>query len=1052
MADITCQIKECGEAGLVYEYKKTDYPKHCSPCFLVAKPGSTAKRLVVHYKKVNQKIKLHSSSLPLMENTVETAAGCRYKTKMDKRSGFWQIDLTERAQDLTAFIAPDERVYKWRVMPFGIANAPALAQELMNQIIALCKRGPAVQELLQHGAVLEAHIDDVILGTNTIDDYLLLLREFYTVCQENHLHIKLEKCESLKTETDYLGFHIGDGWWKPQDQEMKPLMDFDLTDSMSKAEGVQKIRQFIGSCIFSRRHLRNFTEASAPLTDLIKKETPWPWGPIEKQAIEDVKKKIRECLVLGVPQRYGEMILNTDASNVGGGGTLLQWQKLTTDQCKDIDYRLRVQGVTREGFMKSDYDTQEWRLIPLGHWRWKWNAARSHYHTYEQELLAGDLVLASQHRILGTNPITWLCDQDSVKYFMERPPPDGKRLQRWWVYLSQLRLVTFDIRGIKNELCDYLSRNCFDSLVGADTEMMAQEAFAKMDQHLDLFTRKEKLMSWSMKDLTADYSDILDQLTIGSSKILDGVQWSRTLTHLYREDLICVPKDHEETMLEWTHKTDGHPGVERTIWFFQKYFFAKSSDTSLKKILSKIIAECPCTKTKANTAADRGEVSNLPIPNQMNSILYVDFMHLPKFAGHDFALLVTDGLSRYSRVFPLTKKVDGEGVLKEIFEGWVQVYGLPKIMHSDQDIRFTSPTGWYRSVMRAMRTEVQFGTPYLRTKHPLCERQIGCFKTVMRILMLNKKSRNWLKLVPYAIYLMNNQVSSRTGFTPTELFLGRPGFNFEFPCASEGNPKVDEWLTEQKRIADLCRSLLERKRNKENRTKNRKRKEAIYQIGDWVLVHHTRFKAWPRNTLDSPYFGPFLVTDVAEGSVWIKTHPKYGGLVEKGYPQLKHSDVLDDLYDWEEDLQESLEAAAEDLAADPMDEDEELPPMENDGSLQMPERDISLSRPTVPTPTAEEARPKRISASEPVTFTESEMKKQDYYFVERILRHTYKRGWRFYTKWSGYSISDCTWEPVTAFILDDGNVNEAFAEYCKSQDLRDIPQSAQDQARKRAGR
>ena len=43
---------------------------------------------------------------------------------------------------------------------------------------------------------------------------------------------------------------------------MKPLMDFDLTDSMSKAEGVQKIQQFIGSCNFYRRHLRNYTEAS----------------------------------------------------------------------------------------------------------------------------------------------------------------------------------------------------------------------------------------------------------------------------------------------------------------------------------------------------------------------------------------------------------------------------------------------------------------------------------------------------------------------------------------------------------------------------------------------------------------------------------------------------------------------------------------------------------------------------------------------------------------------------------------------------------------------
>ena len=88
--------------------------------------------------------------------------------------------------------------------------------------------------------------------------------------------------------------------------------------------------------------------------------------------------------------------------------------------------------------MKPDYDTQEWRLVRLGHLNWKWNAARSHYHTYEPELLAGVLVLARQHRILGTNSITWLCDQDSMKYFMERPPSDGKCLRRWWVYLSQL--------------------------------------------------------------------------------------------------------------------------------------------------------------------------------------------------------------------------------------------------------------------------------------------------------------------------------------------------------------------------------------------------------------------------------------------------------------------------------------------------------------------------------------------------------------------------------------------------------------------------------------
>ena len=83
------QIQECIDAGLVVEYKKGDYPHHCSPCFLVAKPGSTALRLVVDYVEVNKKTQNHSGSIPNMENTLERIAKCRYKTKMDKRSGFW---------------------------------------------------------------------------------------------------------------------------------------------------------------------------------------------------------------------------------------------------------------------------------------------------------------------------------------------------------------------------------------------------------------------------------------------------------------------------------------------------------------------------------------------------------------------------------------------------------------------------------------------------------------------------------------------------------------------------------------------------------------------------------------------------------------------------------------------------------------------------------------------------------------------------------------------------------------------------------------------------
>ena len=86
--EIERQIQECIDAGLVEEYKKGDYPHHCKPCCLVAKPGSTALRLVIVYGEVNKKTQKRSGSIPKMENTLECIAKCRYKTKMDKRSCF----------------------------------------------------------------------------------------------------------------------------------------------------------------------------------------------------------------------------------------------------------------------------------------------------------------------------------------------------------------------------------------------------------------------------------------------------------------------------------------------------------------------------------------------------------------------------------------------------------------------------------------------------------------------------------------------------------------------------------------------------------------------------------------------------------------------------------------------------------------------------------------------------------------------------------------------------------------------------------------------------
>ena len=83
------------------------------------------------------------------------------------------------------------------------------------------------------------------------------------------------------------------------------------------------------------------------------------------------------------------------------------------------------------------------------------------------------LSLSSQSRLLGTNPIVWLCDQEPVEMFQKGPPPEKAKLKRWWTYLSQFRLTVRHIQGIKNAMADYISRTNFDTLLGESSEALA---------------------------------------------------------------------------------------------------------------------------------------------------------------------------------------------------------------------------------------------------------------------------------------------------------------------------------------------------------------------------------------------------------------------------------------------------------------------------------------------------------------------------------------------------------------------------------------------------
>ena len=314
-----------------------------------------------------------------------------------------------------------------------------------------------------------------------------------------------------------------------------------------------------------------------------------------------------------------------------------------------------------------------------------------------------------------------------------------------------------------------------------------------------------------------------------------GDQCKRDKSYLWHEDRIVVPSDRVPALLKWTHESSGHVGADRTLRLFKQWFHTTWTDDQLRKTLQPIVDKCPCRSCKPGDIRDRGLYSTLPIPHCANSVPYVDYTEMPKFGGYDFALMVTCGLTRFTRVFPCTKHITGEETIKILLEEWFCVYGAPKEINSDEDVRVRSDTGWYKRVLRSLNVQVSTGIPYSHTSNPLCERQIRVLKENVRIWCKTERTRDWVRLLPVISLMMNSQESSATGYSPHELFLGRPAWFLHAPYPEDTHSSVGEWVQEQQAKVDKAKAMLQRVRERQWNRKTEHRVPASYQEGDWVL-------------------------------------------------------------------------------------------------------------------------------------------------------------------------------------------------------------------------
>ena len=364
-----------------------------------------------------------------------------------------------------------------------------------------------------------------------------------------------------------------------------------------------------------------------------------------------------------------------------------------------------------------------------------------------------------------------------------------------------------------------------------------------MDVQLDLSLRTAEILEGlSLTDYQSEYKDILQTLSTDlQPRVIDGHQWYKNNQYLFYEDRIVLPEARLDRCLQWSHLSSGHTGAKRSVDFFRECFYSGLTLTQLRSRMQTIVDACGCPARRQSNSTDRGLISSLPIPYCTNSLLYVDFIHgPPRLGGYDICLVVTCGLSRFTRVFPCNRKITGEQTVKMLVGQWLQPSEALKQVHSDQDVRIRSDTGWYKQVVNALDVVVTTGVPYTHTCNPLCERQNRVVERDLRILMKQEHTKDWVHLVPWAVLTINSQRSSSTGFTPHELFHGgRPAWFFKTPFPEDFKSHVVDWLEHKQSMANQAGTNLRHIRERELSLQNRVRRPASFKIGDLVLFHHS---------------------------------------------------------------------------------------------------------------------------------------------------------------------------------------------------------------------
>ena len=706
------------------------------------KDGST--RFCVDYRRLNSIPTKDAYPLPRIDESLNQLRGSEWFSTLDLNAGYWQVELDPCDKHKTAFVTR-QGLYEFNVMPFGLCNAPATFERLMESVLA----GLQWQICL-------IYLDDVIVYGKTFDEMLKNLEKVFEKLLEAGLKLKARKCNLFARQVKYLGHIISERGIETDPEKVEAVKCW--PQPMSKTH----VRSFLGLCSYYRKFIANFASIAEPLHKLTEKSVSFKWTERCQTAFDLLKDRLTTAPILTHPDFTKPFILDTDASQYAIGATLSQIQE---GQEKVVAFASKM-------LTKSERK----------------------YCVTRKELLAVVTFIKHFRPFLYGHKFLVRTDHSSLRWLLRFKDPEGQ-LARWLEVISAYDMEIEHRAGRLHGNADGLSRmpcnQCgyFDDWEKTNTvhdyARIIEDKKVDANESFDLVAAQENskdimlIKSWVQKEERPEFSDISSESYVVKSL---WAQWSRLVI---RDNLLCrmweiedsnmvtyqvvVPLSQRRTILEQMHdvKTAGHLGITKTLNKIRQSYYWPGLQSDVKSYVS----GCDiCSRRKAPLKSKRAPMQPVQVGFPLERIATDILGEFPETEnGNRYILVVSDYFTKWTEAFPL-RNMEAHTVAKLITNEVICRFGCPVAVHSDQGRQYESVL--FTEVCRLLEIRKTRTTPY----HPQSDGMVERFNKTLATMLsayVNENHRDWDESIPYVMMAYRSSQHETTGFTPNMLMLGR---------------------------------------------------------------------------------------------------------------------------------------------------------------------------------------------------------------------------------------------------------------------------------------